>query len=226
MLRQLGIEFGCILDVGLQVKTQELIDLFPDLKHYLFEPVTWYLPMIRLNYKDVDHGIINVAVSDRDGQGKLLIKKIGNSKGVTHSDVVTDDGPHHSNTSDIVDIELMRLSTLLSINSYPEPILLKIDVDGHEIAILNGLKGAEHMIGALVVEAGLSNFYERVHFLHSMGFVLWDICDFCYYKGCLIQFDLVFLSSEIAKKPQLRPLTHGAFDWTAWQSFGSPFTRM
>jgi len=219
MLRRLGLNFGCIFDVGVQGQTQELIEVFPDLKHYLFEPVVQYLPMIRQNYAALDHEILNVAVSDRDGIGQIkLIRLVADE--VTHSCVVEEltqlDGP----PSDVVDVRLVRLSTLLAERAFPQPILLKIDVDGHEPAILEGLVGSEELIGAVIIESGLQDFVPRIARLQQMGFLFWDAVDPCYYKGCLAQMDLIFVSSRIAEMANLQPLSRpDPFDMSAWQAF-------
>jgi FkbM family methyltransferase len=219
MLRQLGVNFGCVFDVGVNGQTPELIEVFPDLKHYLFEPVEQYIPTIKYNYAKIDHEILNVAVSDRDGMGELKLVKLA-ADYVTHSKVVEDGMPPPTATEDVVPIKLLRLSTLLAERSFPEPILLKIDVDGHEPAILNGLIGAQAKIGAVVVESGPHDFIGRLRALTDMGFILWDLVDPCYYKGCLAQMDLVLVSPQISAQANLQPLSRpGAFDRSAWHCF-------
>lgn len=219
MLRRLGLSFGCIFDVGVQGQTQELIDVFPDLKHYLFEPVPQYLPVIRENYAALDHEILNVAVSDRDGLGQIkLIRLVANE--VTHSCVVEELTQLNDATLDIIDVQLVRLSTILAERTFPQPIMLKIDVDGHEPAILEGLVGGEELIGAVIIESGLQDFAPRISRLQQMGFLLWDVVDPCYYKGCLAQMDLIFVSSLIAGMANLQPLSRpDPFDMSAWQAF-------
>lgn len=217
MLRMLGVKFGCIFDVGVQGQTQELIEVFPDLKHYLFEPVQQYITTIQNNYAKIDHEIVNVAVSNRDGSGKLRLVRLA-SEHVTHSNVVESDVS--PNGGDVVDVRLLCLSSLLSQRNFPEPILLKIDVDGHESAILEGLIGSENKIGAIIIEAEPKDFAERIQWLQNIGFIVWDFVDPCYYKGCLAQMDIVFISSTIAKKTGICPLeTDKSFDWKSWQVF-------
>lgn len=220
MLRSLGVEFGCVFDVGVQGKTQELIDVFPNLKHYLFEPVAHYIPMIERNYAQIDHEILNVAVSDRDGSGRLQVRNVGGGGGITHSAVIGDSAAAALTPVEVVDITLLRLSSLLARRSFPEPILLKIDVDGHEMAILDGLQGGQDKIGAVVIEATLTNLGQRLDRAQKMGFVLWDINDLCYYKGCLWQVDMVLLAPAIAARAEMRPLNSDRIlDWSKWQPF-------
>jgi len=216
MLKKLGVKFGCIFDVGVHESTFELISAFPDIKHYLFEPADQYIPIIAENYKNIEHEVINVAVSDRDGKGQLKLIRLA-SDAVTHSSVLeTDSGS--SSEEDTVDIELLKLSTLLNQRNFPGPILLKIDVDGHEPAILDGLVGGEDKIGAVIIEAVLGHFGERIQKLKELGFILWDFVDPCYYKGCLSQMDLVFIKPELAEEANLQPWSRPEdFEWTSWQ---------
>ena len=82
----------------------------------------------------------------------------------------------------------------------PKPYLLKLDVDGHELPIL---RGAEETLGntsCVVIESPLCYLSERVSYLESKGFKLWDIVDLCYYCDNLHQVDLIFLSDLEKKK--------------------------
>lgn len=218
MLRRLGVEFTCILDVGVQDQTKELIEVFPDLKHYLFEPVRQYIPKIQQNYSGIEHEVLNFAVSNRDGPGQLRLKKLGGEH-VTHSAVVEGASAEQVSTDDIVKVDLVKLSTFLASRLFEPPILLKIDVDGHEDAIIDGLSGAEGLIGAVVIEANASGIVERIQRLTCLGFDLWDILDPCYYKGCLAQVDLILVSMQLLAPANLNPLRRrGPFEWRHWQS--------
>jgi FkbM family methyltransferase len=223
VLRHLGIDFGCVVDVGVQASTDELIEVFPDLPHYLFEPVSQYEGAMRERYKNIKHEIFQVAVSDADGMAKLTTKSIDGSGHITHSHVSFSGSPvPTANALDTLDIPTVRLSSIIMERAFPTPILLKIDVDGHELPIINGLKGAEHTVGCVVVEAPLAMLAARCAALESLGFVLWDVNDMWYYKGCLLQVDLIFLSAEFSALPQIRPLhTDGKIDWSAWHTISS-----
>lgn len=213
-LRRLGVEFGCVVDVGVQSSTEELVEVFPDLTHYLFEPVPQYLPGIRKRYQGIKHELFHAAVSDRDGVGHLQLQSADGSGNITHSKL------QPGEDSKTIEVPLVRLSTAIAQNAFPSPILLKIDVDGHELPIIRGLKGAEEHVGCVVVEAPLKALFDRMGALQALGFVPWDINDLCYYKGCLWQVDMIFLSPELASRPELRPMeTGGKLDWNAWRVF-------
>ena len=150
ILRKLGVDFGCVVDVGVQSCTQELIDVFPDIRHFLFEPVPNYLSSIRKKYENIDYEIFQVAVSDTDGLGELNIRSADSSGNVTHShvDYGQDMGrPESVRGTDVekISVPLVRLSSIIREQDLPAPILLKIDVDGHELVDsvwIEGRRGA------------------------------------------------------------------------------------
>jgi hypothetical protein len=53
--------------------------------------------------------------------------------------------------------------------------------------------------------------------LREHGFQLWDIVDFCYYKGQLSQVDLIFLRNDV-KTQSFSPWVEGPFDVTQWET--------
>jgi hypothetical protein len=107
---------------------------------------------------------------------------------------------------------------LKSRNDSP-PYLLKIDVDGVELQILNGATQTLKKCACVIIECPMSldhrMFFDRANFLNKSGFVLWDIVDFCYYKNELSQVDLVFVNSEMKQK-YFAPWHQGQFDPTKW----------
>lgn len=211
-LRSVKIPIGCVIDVGIQTSTPELMLAFPDLKHVLFEPVAQYEENIRKAYAGFDYELYRVAVSDNDGRLALRLDRADSSGKITHSQLV---GPIP--TENTVEIETVRLSTFLTRHSYPTPYLVKIDVDGHELAILRGLKGIEKDISCLVLEAPIVTIAERVASASALGFVLFDIVDLAYYRGVMWQVDLIFVSKvAIADNPRLRPMEQKPLDWSAW----------
>ena len=64
LLRELGIEPGCIVDVGAAEDTRSLRVQFPHVHHHLFEPNAALLPGLAANYAAVNHTIYPVAVGN------------------------------------------------------------------------------------------------------------------------------------------------------------------
>ncbi|WP_408972295.1 FkbM family methyltransferase, partial [Planktothrix sp.] len=77
-----------VIDIGVQTQTKELIQVFPDLKHILFEPVEEYYPHIAQSYKSIDYDLIKCAVSNENGTAVLNVISKDNEKGsITHSQI-------------------------------------------------------------------------------------------------------------------------------------------
>jgi len=113
-----------------------------------------------------------------------------------------------------------RLDTIMKEIDCVGPYLLKIDVDGHEIPILNGAKETFRDVSILIVEASVSTIRWKLDLVESSGFQLVDIVDLCYYHGVLSQVDLIFVKSEwVARCRDLVPWQSKAFAWSAWHRF-------
>jgi FkbM family methyltransferase len=212
-LRKSGLDVKAILDVGVQHETPQLKEVFPDLKHFLFEPVKEYYGFIQKNYKGFDYELVRAALSDRDGEKQLSITRMG-SDTVTHSSL---DGALGGEVAESRVIKTITLDAFLRDRNCPKPYLLKLDVDGHELPILRGAEETLKNTSCVVIESPLCYLSERVAYLEAKGFHLWDIVDLCYYYDNLHQVDLIFLSGEEKQKPPFSPWQNFEFDWNQWK---------
>ncbi len=212
-LRKSGLDVKTVLDVGVQHETPQLKEVFPDLKHFLFEPVEEYYGFIQKNYKDYDYELVRAALSARDGESLLSITKLG-SDTVTHSSL---DGALGGDVAESRVVKTITLDTFLQDKEYSQPYLLKLDVDGHELPILQGAEDTLKLTSCVVIESPLCYLSERVTYLESKGFQLWDVTDLCYYYDNLHQVDLIFLSGEEKQKPPFSPWQNFEFDWNQWK---------
>ena len=181
LLRRLELPIDTILDVGIQHSTPSLIEVFPDKRHILFEPIDDYFNQIAKNYSSVDYELVNAAVCDVDGTVTLHSerKTLGNE--ISHSWIVQ----KATETSRIVDS--IRLDTFLSKKNRLGSCLLKIDVEGADIpaSILQGGLETLANTSVVVIEMTVDRFMQRAKLLDQAGFDIWDIVDLCYYGDCL-----------------------------------------
>lgn len=218
-LRRNGLEVSTIIDVGVQRETFELKGVFPDLKHILFEPVEEYFPHIEKNYRAIDYELIRAAVSNLDGVA--MLHKIKNNEGaVTHSTIA------NSETSTSIEVRKVSLDSFFKDKNYDTPYLLKIDVDGHELMILEGARKLLKKVSCLVIEAPLIYGWiqERINFIINEGFVLWDIVDLAYTHGNLWQVDLIFISRNEKNKSVFSRKPHDCIE-TEWDSYDNLTNR-
>ena len=98
--------------------------------------------------------------------------------------------------------------------------LLKIDVDGHEMPIING--GQATVAGAdwVIVEATMRTLMERANAISALGFELLEIVDLCYYHRLLSQVDLVFVNRNVIKRhSDLQPWVTKKFSFDQWYKY-------
>ena len=167
-----GVEINAVIDVGVLSVTVPLLEVFPDRKHYLFEPIESYLPRIRKNYEKIEHDLLNIALSDEDGELFLASTSITGDGNITHSHIVETEVTQADIPSLVSckKIRRARLDTVVAENGIKGPLLIKIDVDGHELAVLKGAVETLKLANAVVIEAplnrqGVSKFFERANFL-------------------------------------------------------------
>lgn len=218
-LTALGVEVRAVLDIGVLHGTPPLMRHFPDLKHFLFEPIDDHFETIRTNYRDFDYELFHVALSGADGTAWQNSFCNDGSGRITHSHI----GERSLQATDnpclvkSQQVRMAKLDSLLAGRDVPTPFLLKIDVDGHEIPILNGAEQTLEQASVVIIEATAGTFMERAAFLVERGFALFDIVDFAYYAGVLHQVDIVFVRKEIlAANDRLRPMEFKPFRQSQW----------
>lgn len=211
-LRSRGLSVATVIDIGVQTQTKELIQVFPDLKHILFEPVEEYYSIITQSYKSIDFDLIKSAVSNENGTAVLNVISQDNKSGfITHSHIGSKENTPLART-----VQTITLDSFFERNNYPKPYLLKIDVDGHEIPILEGSVNSLNDCSCVIIEAPLNVLPQRMNFLTSRGFVLWDIVDLAYYYDNLSQVDLIFINQTEKNKPDFNPWMNFDFKWDQW----------
>jgi len=210
-----------IVDIGVQYETKELKTVFCESKHLLFEPVSEYYPAIKSNYANIDHQIFEIALSNCNQDSFLSTHSLFGDGQISHSSI----SDEKSSNSRVIPIRKLDsiIPEIERETSLVQPFVLKIDVDGVELQILEGSTETLAKTFCVIVEAPLSinhNFFaERFLFLHNHGFILWDIVDFCYYKQNLSQVDLVFLSESFKRKLDFSPWSDGQFQGNEWITY-------
>lgn len=101
-------------------------------------------------------------------------------------------------------VPLWRLDTLLEDRKFDPPQFIKIDVQGHELAVLEGATRCLETAQVLIVECNLYRFlygtaliHEVIGFLAERGFRMYDFAGYLRrpYQNDLGQVDVVFVSN-------------------------------
>jgi FkbM family methyltransferase len=195
-LKARSVPIRTILDVGVFSETRELRLAFPKLKHVLFEPLEEFNPTIEQNYRGMDIEIHNCAVSRDTGDVKLQVWSIFSQWKISHSSMVGDE----ARGGDYRRVPKTSLDDFMSTRTYEEPFLLKVDIDGQELAVLEGARALLPRCSVLIVEATGPTLVERLAHLNAAGFQLVDLAEPCYYDGCFWQCDLVTVRDDVWRK--------------------------
>ncbi len=214
-LRDAGVPVKTIIDVGAHEETIELRQVFPDLRHILFEPALEFHDALRTNYANMDYVLVPAALSDRDGTGYLEKRAILSSR-ISHAIMVdgSGDGPFDT-------VPTMRLDRFMNNRNEFKPYLLKLDVDGFEMPVLRGSEGIWDDVSCVIVEVTVPSFAERMNLILSKKFRLFDIVDQCYKHDMFWQADLAFIAEKFTQNPNLRRCETEKFSWEQWVQVAS-----
>lgn len=172
----------------------------PQARLHLFEPIPGCLEVAGavLSSLGVDHKVHCVALGAEDGEGVFFVEN--------HSDQSSLLRPVSTRWKRQMTVPVRTLDSvdLDGVLSRPGPKLLKIDVQGSELAILNGASRTLPLIDHVLVELSLRETYvdqpladEVVASLTNHGFVLSDLLSVLRSRsGQAIQFDALFSRPE------------------------------
>ena len=198
VLRNRGIRIGTVLDVGVLTGTGELARHFPQALHLLFEPIVEFNPQIARNYSRIRHEIVNVAISDSTGEALLETYNMIDLPGYdfSHSNVTTEPTEGRAHRT----VPKTTLDDFLKSRELPEPWLLKIDIDGHELAAIAGAAETLKKCAVVMVEVTLPELPQRIAAIAEHGFTLFDLAEPCYYDNALFNCDAILLRSDLHQR--------------------------
>lgn len=101
-------------------------------------------------------------------------------------------------------VPVMTLDGLVARGDFPVPDLIKIDVQGYELAVLRGALGCLGRTEMLIVETSLHHplgerppFYKVIEFMEAYGYRIFDFVDLRYRAdGRLGQVDICFVTAN------------------------------
>jgi len=180
-----GLAISTVLDAGVGMGTPWLYECFPSSKIVLFEPQRQFLSVmeaLRQRY-DVEYHV--TALGARQGEAEINIPRefVTAASLKTHSKnlllAIRREGLRRT-----YETEKVPISTLDTLNTYAPAYLLKIDVEGSELAVLHGAERTLKNTALLIVETSLVERYEDgctfidvANFLDAHGFALYEIVE-------------------------------------------------
>ena len=187
-----------VIDVGAQVGTPALYQAFPDAVHLMIEPVEenkTALDNIASSLKNAE--VIIAAAYSNSGDAFLRI-----SKNHRYSEI-SDSEESKDYLSEVRKIQRVAIDDVCRERQLKGTYLIKIDVDGRELDVLEGMSETLNNTECVIVETvffgnGSNNFYKIVDYLKGCDFVIYDIVEPLYrpVNMALWQVDTVFVKEN------------------------------
>lgn len=177
LVRGLGFSPKTIVDVGVATGTEILYGSFPDSYILLIEPLKEFEPDLKEILKRYDGSYLLAAAGSSTGQVQINVHKdhLDGSSLFKESMGIEADGYERT-------VPMFRVDDILNDKQINGPYLIKIDVQGAELEVLEGCKSALLQTEVIVLEVsmfafmkGAPQFYDVVKYMKDHGFVAYDI---------------------------------------------------
>tara|TARA_A100001011_G_scaffold353059_1_gene394283 strand:- start:350 stop:1126 length:777 start_codon:yes stop_codon:yes gene_type:complete len=173
-------EPNIFLDVGANKGeyTLEVLKHYPDLKSYLFEPSPENIEVLERSFPENDVNVFGIALSNFNGVSNLFSDFPGSgTASLTKREI-----PSSDVTFDLLTkVEVSTVEEFWNKNiNYDYIDLLKIDVEGHELDVLEGCGEKIKSIKVIQFEFGGTHIDTRVFFRDFWNF--FESNDFCLYR--------------------------------------------
>jgi FkbM family methyltransferase len=204
LLDRYGLAPATIFDIGVAFGTYELYRSFPDAFYHLIDPTPESLHYMKRLSRELRCEVHSVALGDRDDEATIEIRP-----DVQAATLFEDQGAREVVRRDVV--PLRRFDSL--IERFERPALCKIDVQGAELMVLQGMTERLAEIDAVIVEASTlstlkagAELHDIVHFMHGQGFVVADVLALVPrpLDGATGHIDLMFLPEDSALRADRR----------------------
>jgi FkbM family methyltransferase len=205
-LRRNGFAPGCVIDVGAARGhfTRQCAAVFPDASRLLFEP-------LRENEAELK------ALAEELGRARVVIAAAGERPGRRVLNVHDDLGGssfllemEESEVNGIPrEVPVTTIDAEIAANPMSGPFLIKADVQGAELIVLDGARTTLEQTEAVLLETTLFNTFEGGPILHEVvaymadrGFCIHDLTEQLYrpLDGALIQVDVLFVRRTSASR--------------------------
>jgi len=178
-LKRLSCPAATIIDVGAAFGTQTFYDAFPDSYRVLIEPLTEYEPQLK-KLTEFGRGEYHlVALGEQPGQAKFKVQPDQLTKSSFHVRTDRTSLPRESYERTIL---VETLDRLYAANQWADPIVLKIDTEGAEDAVLRGAQEVLRVTECVIIEVSVARrfqssyrFAELIRLLDENEFDLVDV---------------------------------------------------
>ena len=212
-VKKLGFEPQTVIDAGVAQGTFELYETFPDATHLLIEPLVEFedvLKNISNQFSKVEYVI--AAASSKEGTIEFTVR----DELVLSSILDETDGSHINGMQR--EVCTTTIDNLCHEKRLDGPYLIKVDVQGAELDVLDGAKKVLEESELVVLEVSLfqlfvdgPQFYDVVDYMKARQFVVYDIFGWHprLLDGALAQVDIAFVreNGPFRKYHRYRPIS-------------------
>lgn len=177
-IKNYGFEPSYVFDVGVAEGTPWLYESFPNAYYYLFEPVNEFNEQINKILENLKGELVPEALGSHCEEIDMFVPVGVNNLAIstTHFESARDDL-----------VRKVKQNTLDSfITSHPDisgPILLKTDVQGHDLDVLKGAAQFLKMCHVVISEVpmvspwgGGPKFIDYIEYMDKQNFTVFDFC--------------------------------------------------
>jgi len=175
--RRVGFCPATVIDVGVAAGTPELYEMFPDAFHLLIEPLAEFQPSMQQWLHRLRGKAILGAASSREGTIQLNIHPDhldGSSLYLEQMGAEFDGVPRI--------VPAITIDAVVAAETLQGPFLIKIDVQGAELDVLQGATRVLATTEVVLLETSLfefmkaaPQFFDVVSYMKHEGFVVYDI---------------------------------------------------
>lgn len=195
-LGHLGFKPRTVIDVGVAYQTTELYEAFKESNILLIEPLVEFEPFLRKICAVYNAQYVLAAAGETSGTAVLNVRedKVASSL-LRHMD-------SEAVSSSPRTVQAITIDEICVERKLQGSFLMKLDVQGAELQVLEGAKRTLEETEAVVLETSLfgfwvggPQFHDVIARMKQFGFVAYDICGFLYrpLDDALCQVDLVFV---------------------------------
>lgn len=177
LLRELGFQPKTIIDVGVASGTMELNEAFPDSYFLLIEPLKEFESNLIAILKRY-HGSYHLAVAGAE-TGQVVFNV--HSKSLQGSSLYRETMGTGADGYEVT-VPMIRIDDIVKEKKLDRPFLIKIDVQGAELDVLEGAKLTMRDAEIIVLEVSLFGFMQNapqfsdvIVYMKDNGFVAYDI---------------------------------------------------
>jgi len=204
-LKSQGFDPATVIDVGAASGTRELYSVFSRAHHVLIEPMSEFTDDLESIARGLEHAdLIPAAAGETAGETTLNVGRV--LQLTSQGRLVIDGFPAHEQRL----VPTVRLDDVWRDRGLKGPILLKVDVEGSEIAVLRGAEAMLKETDCVVLECWFRQLFSQasladatVQHMAARGFHLDDFMELAYGSdGQLQMADCLFVreGSDLARK--------------------------